>query len=54
LLRQGVPAEALAAVRAGAEVEMRRAREAARASPWPDPASAWAEVQDTGAAERAA
>ncbi len=54
LLRQGVPAEALAAVRAGAEAEMRDAREAARAAPWPDDAAAWADVQDIGAAERAA
>lgn len=54
LLRQGVSAEALAAARAEAETEMRDAREAARAAPWPDPASAWADVQDTGAAGRAA
>jgi pyruvate dehydrogenase E1 component alpha subunit len=53
LLRQGVGAEALAAVRAEAEAEMREAREAARATPWPDTASAWADVQDAGAAAEA-
>jgi pyruvate dehydrogenase E1 component alpha subunit len=49
MLRRGIAAEALAAVRAEAEAEMRLAREAARAAPWPDPASAWADVQDSGA-----
>ncbi|CAA9237946.1 MAG: Acetoin dehydrogenase E1 component alpha-subunit [uncultured Acetobacteraceae bacterium] len=49
MLRQGVAAEALAAVRAEAEAEMGHAREAARAAPWPDPASAWEDVQDSGA-----
>jgi hypothetical protein len=28
---------------------MRAAREAARATPWPDLAAAWADVQDSGA-----
>ena len=54
LLRRGVPAESLAAARGEAEAEMRAAREAARAAPWPDPASAWADAQDAGAAGRAA
>jgi len=49
LLRQGVAAGALAAVRDEAEAEMRGAREAARAAPWPDPGSAWTDVQDSGA-----
>jgi pyruvate dehydrogenase E1 component alpha subunit len=49
LLLQGVAAEALAAARTEAEAEMRDAREAARAAPWPDPEAAWADVQDTGA-----
>jgi acetoin:2,6-dichlorophenolindophenol oxidoreductase subunit alpha len=54
LLRRGIAAQALAAVRAEAEAEMEEARRAARAAPWPAPASAWADVQDAGAEGAAA
>ncbi len=53
LLRQGVAASALAATAAAALVEMRAARSAAFTAPWPDPASAFADVQDAAMAEPA-
>jgi acetoin:2,6-dichlorophenolindophenol oxidoreductase subunit alpha len=49
LAERGVAAEALAAISAQAAEEMTAAREAARAAPWPEPARAFADVQDAGA-----
>jgi pyruvate dehydrogenase E1 component alpha subunit len=53
LTERGVAAEALAAIAAQAAQEIAAARAAARAAPWPDPAAAYADVQDAGAACRA-
>jgi acetoin:2,6-dichlorophenolindophenol oxidoreductase subunit alpha len=44
LAAQGVAEAALDAIRAGARAEMAAAREAAKAAPWPDPESAFADV----------
>jgi acetoin:2,6-dichlorophenolindophenol oxidoreductase subunit alpha len=49
LLEQGVAAKALNAIEGDARAEMSQARDAALAAPWPDPAIAWEDVQDTGA-----
>ncbi|MBW8270594.1 thiamine pyrophosphate-dependent dehydrogenase E1 component subunit alpha [Caldovatus aquaticus] len=49
LIARGVAAAEIAALEAEAEAEMRAHREAARAAPLPDPAAAFADVQDTGA-----
>lgn len=45
----GVAAEELDEVAAAAAAEMRRAYDEAKASPWPDEADAWRDVQDAGA-----
>jgi pyruvate dehydrogenase E1 component alpha subunit len=50
LAEEGVAAEALAATRAAAVAEMQACRTAAHAAPWPDPAVALEDVQDSGAA----
>jgi pyruvate dehydrogenase E1 component alpha subunit len=49
LAARGVEPAALAAIGAEAAAEMAEARQAALAAPWPDPATAFADVQDTGA-----
>ncbi len=51
LLAEGVEAGLLDAIRAEAEAEMADARDAALVAPWPDPAVAWEDVQDAGAAQ---
>jgi acetoin:2,6-dichlorophenolindophenol oxidoreductase subunit alpha len=48
LREAGVAAALIEERRRAAEAEMRDALEAARAAPWPDPAGAFADVQDTG------
>ena len=45
----GVAAERIAAVDAEARAEIEAALAAARAAPWPEPAEAYADIQDTGA-----
>jgi pyruvate dehydrogenase E1 component alpha subunit len=54
LLAEGVAAKALDAVEGDARAEMSQARAAALAAPWPDPAIAWEDVQDSGAAREVA
>jgi TPP-dependent pyruvate/acetoin dehydrogenase alpha subunit len=49
LAANGVEASALGAIAAEAEAEMAAARREALAAPWPDPLSAYADVQDVGA-----
>jgi acetoin:2,6-dichlorophenolindophenol oxidoreductase subunit alpha len=49
LSERGLAAEALAAIAAHAADEISAAREAARAAPWPEASTAYADVQDTGA-----
>lgn len=49
----GVAAAELDALEAGARGEIGRVAAAARMAPWPDPALAWTDVQDLGAAVRA-
>jgi pyruvate dehydrogenase E1 component alpha subunit len=49
LLAEGATAGTLEGIAAAARDEMAAARDAARAAPWPDPAIAWEDVQDTGA-----
>ena len=49
LAANGIEAAALAAIAAEAEAEMAAARREALAAPWPDPSSAYADVQDIGA-----
>lgn len=49
LLRLGVPASELKAIDDAAEAEMAEAVEAAKAAPWPEPSTAFADVQDVGA-----
>ena len=49
LVEAGAEPEALAAVERAARDEMAAARAAAEAAPWPDPAAAFADVQDLGA-----
>jgi acetoin:2,6-dichlorophenolindophenol oxidoreductase subunit alpha len=53
LLRQGVSNPTLAATAAAARAEMQEARAAAWAAPWPEPESAFADVQDAAMAEPA-
>jgi pyruvate dehydrogenase E1 component alpha subunit len=48
LLEEGVAAKLLDGIEGEARAEMGRAREAALAAPWPDPAIAWEDVQDCG------
>jgi pyruvate dehydrogenase E1 component alpha subunit len=54
LLEEGVTVKALDAVEGDARAEMSQARAAALAAPWPDPATAWEDVQDSGAVQEAA
>ncbi|MCZ7660654.1 MAG: thiamine pyrophosphate-dependent dehydrogenase E1 component subunit alpha [Xanthobacteraceae bacterium] len=49
LAERGIATEALARIRAEAEAEMAAARSTALAAPWPEPALAFEDVQDTGA-----
>jgi pyruvate dehydrogenase E1 component alpha subunit len=49
LLEQGANARALDAIEGDARAEMSQARANALAAPWPDPAIAWEDVQDSGA-----
>jgi acetoin:2,6-dichlorophenolindophenol oxidoreductase subunit alpha len=49
LTERGVAAESLTAIGAQAADEIAAARAAARAAPWPEPARAFADVQDLGA-----
>jgi len=51
LLAEGVPPSFLAGIEGEARAEMSQAREAALSAPWPDPAIAWEDVQDSGAVE---
>jgi pyruvate dehydrogenase E1 component alpha subunit len=51
LAERGVAADALAKIAAEAEAEMAAARATALAAPWPQPAIAFEDVQDTGAVE---
>jgi TPP-dependent pyruvate/acetoin dehydrogenase alpha subunit len=53
LLEEGVAAGELDGIEGDARSEMARAREAALAAPWPDPATAWQDVQDAGAVQGA-
>jgi len=53
LLEEGVAAGELDGIEGNARSEMARAREAALAAPWPDPATAWQDVQDAGAVQGA-
>ena len=50
----GVPASTLAGQGSAAREEMRRASERARAAPWPDPETAFDDVQDVGDPRRSA
>ena len=54
LLAEGVAAAALDALEGDARAEMEQARAAALAAPWPDPAIAWEDVQDSGAVKELA
>jgi pyruvate dehydrogenase E1 component alpha subunit len=45
---QGLPQAELARIRREAEDEVRAALTAASAAPWPQPASAYTDIQDTG------
>lgn len=54
LLAEGVAAKALDAIEGDARAEMSQARAAALAAPWPDPATAWEDVQDHGAPQEVA
>jgi pyruvate dehydrogenase E1 component alpha subunit len=54
LLAEGVAAAALDRLEADALAEMAAARIAALAAPWPDPAIAWEDVQDSGAVREVA
>jgi pyruvate dehydrogenase E1 component alpha subunit len=49
LIGEGVAARALDAIEGEALAEMTTARAAALTAPWPDPATAWEDVQDSGA-----
>ncbi|WP_270934573.1 thiamine pyrophosphate-dependent dehydrogenase E1 component subunit alpha [Falsiroseomonas oryzae] len=49
LLAEGMPARALDAIEGDARAEMSQARGSALSAPWPDPATAWDDVQDNGA-----
>jgi len=49
LTERGMTADALAEIAAEAKAEMARAREEALAAPWPERATAFADVQDSGA-----
>jgi pyruvate dehydrogenase E1 component alpha subunit len=49
LLREGAGAALLETIEGDAKAEMSGARAAALAAPWPDPAVAWEDVQDSGA-----
>ncbi len=49
LVEAGADPEELAAMERAARDEMAAARTAAEAAPWPDPAAAFADVQDLGA-----
>ena len=51
LAQLGVGAESLGAIEAEAQAEIDAALAAARAAPWPDPAEAYTDVQDTGAGQ---
>jgi acetoin:2,6-dichlorophenolindophenol oxidoreductase subunit alpha len=51
LLAEGVPAAMLDGIQGEARAEMTHAREDALSAPWPDPAIAWEDVQDSGAVE---
>jgi pyruvate dehydrogenase E1 component alpha subunit len=51
LLAEGVPARMLETLEGDARAEMSGARAQALAAPWPDPAIAWEDVQDSGAVE---
>ncbi len=54
LLEAGLPAAELDAIEAEARAWIARAAAAARAAPWPDPATAWTDVQDLGCEMRPA
>lgn len=51
LLAEGVAVKALDAIEGDARAEMSQARGDALAAPWPDVATAWEDVQDSGAVE---
>jgi pyruvate dehydrogenase E1 component alpha subunit len=53
LLLEGAAPKALDAVEGDARAEMSQARAQALAAPWPDPAIAWEDVQDSGAVQEA-
>ncbi len=54
LLAEGAAMKALDAIEGDAWAEMSAARTAALAAPWPDLATAWEDVQDSGAAQEPA
>jgi pyruvate dehydrogenase E1 component alpha subunit len=54
LIERGMPEADLAAIKAAADAEMGRAREAAKVAPWPRADVAYADVQDIGAVARGA
>ena len=54
LLSEGAQAATLEAIEVEAREEMSQVRAAALAAPWPDPAIAWEDVQDSGAVRGAA
>lgn len=51
LLTQGANVQLLDSIQGEAQAEMASARAAALSAPWPDPAIAWEDVQDSGAVE---
>ncbi|MEP6941673.1 MAG: thiamine pyrophosphate-dependent dehydrogenase E1 component subunit alpha, partial [Betaproteobacteria bacterium] len=51
LVARGVAADALDVIDAGAKAEIDAAVAQAEAAPWPDPAAAYTDVQDTGAGQ---
>ena len=51
LLAEGASAQMLDAIQGEAQAEMMAARGNALSAPWPDPAIAWEDVQDSGAVE---
>ncbi|MGG5817902.1 thiamine pyrophosphate-dependent dehydrogenase E1 component subunit alpha [Falsiroseomonas sp. HW251] len=53
LLEEGASVKALDTIEGDARAEMSEARAAALAAPWPDPAIAWEDVQDSGALQEA-
>jgi TPP-dependent pyruvate/acetoin dehydrogenase alpha subunit len=54
LLAEGAAAALIDGIEAEARAEMEAARASALAAPWPDPAVAWEDVQDSGAVRGAA